>query len=55
MIHVQCAKKADYHMKHSPNTECFEIYCHMHRPFQLDVDENRSLWDRIDSIGQFVE
>lgn len=42
-------------MKHTPSTEGFEIYCQEHRPFQLDIDENRSLWDRIDSIGQTVE
>lgn len=42
-------------MKHTPATDCFEIYCHMHRPFILDVEMNRSFWERIDSINQFVE
>lgn len=36
-------------MKHNPATESFEIYCPSHRPFQHDVDENQSFWERVDS------
>ena len=42
-------------MKHHPHTERFEIYCHEHKPLPLVVEENKSVWERIDEIVKFVE
>lgn len=55
VFHVQCAKKAEYFMKHNSLTNSFEVFCHSHKPLLLKQEEAQSLWDRIDNITNFIQ
>lgn len=38
-------------MKHTAATDCFEIFCSEHRPYSIEIEENKSFWEKIDSIN----
>ena len=38
MMHVECARRADFQMTYSAAIEKYQVYCYEHGPYQTDLD-----------------
>jgi len=54
-MHIECARRAEYHMKYDPEIDSTEFYCSHHTPLPLKIELKDSLEEQIKSITEFAE
>lgn len=54
-MHVECARKADHFMQHSPGSKTFLMFCYDHKPLPTDSELIFQFWEKVDSANSFIE
>ncbi len=54
-MHVECARRAENHMKYDPEIDQIEFYCCLHTPLPMHTELKQSLNEQVANIVDFAD
>lgn len=54
-MHVECARRAEYHMRYDPEVDNLDFFCSHHTPLPLKVQLKDSLEEQIKNVTDFAD
>lgn len=54
-MHIECARRAEYHMKYDPEVDQIEFLCSAHTPLPMHTELKQSMKEQVDNIIDFAD
>lgn len=54
-MHVECARRAEYHIKYDPEVDHIDFLCSLHTPLPLLTELKQSMDEQVANIVDFAD